>query len=65
MPENTSIRPLISAGSNIARIAAVIVCVLVASASSQTIEKQALTHLDEINCFGYALECFVDYPTKA
>lgn len=57
----TSIRPLISAGSNLARIVAVMVFVLAASASSQTIEKQALTHLDQIK----AIRADADAKTTA
>ena len=44
----TLIRPIISAASNMLRIVSVILFVLVATATSQTIEKQALTHLDKI-----------------
>ena len=55
------IRPLISAASSLVRIVSVMVFVLVASASSQTIEKQALTHLDTIK----AIKADADEKTVA
>ncbi|HEY0765377.1 MAG TPA: hypothetical protein VGD61_23570 [Pyrinomonadaceae bacterium] len=39
---------MISAASNIVRIVSVMLFVLVTSATSQTIEKQTLTHLEKI-----------------
>ena len=52
---------MISAASNMVRIVSVMLFVLVASAASQTIEKQTLTHLDKIK----AIRADADEKTTA